>query len=407
MAFGGFGRRFRGFGKLLYVKLRHEEQLQSPFATDWPWRFFVIPVAKCLEIPCLYLLKSNPHRFPKPITVAFAIVLTLHLPVLSALLAYGLVSSDLQHPGVLYWSNDYIGWIAVATIPMAIVAAYRFYVRLEPVLDSLHSEGTIKARDSDSYRAYKRDLLNAMNELRLQPVIIAITVLFGIGTLPWEPWIGYEIHWATLLPPAVEVWIYFFILMIVFSTLTFTWKCWVIWHKVRVLTTAGNVEFQIQERHPDTCGGLRAITDLWLHVPVVVASLGFAIFSATAVNEAWGEPISMFQIILYTALGPFLCLVPLFSIHNMMVKYRDRKVRTYANELDDCILKIQSEIRSAGSTGFQLNTLLGLEQFKRASYEHAKHLPTWPLSLSIWQKFVAIYFAPLLIPILDIVNRVT
>lgn len=162
------------------------------------------------------------------------------------------------------------------------------------------------------------------------------------------------------------------------------------------------LEFGVQPRHPDQCGGLKPLGD-WCLVIAFLLLLPAFYFSYWGVAitffpadwtrvaaDVWGGWYRQLLVVL-SVVAVFLFVQPLYSIH-LQMESRRREIQSELDELSHKIDEIVLELRTKADTltPEQGKQRLEMLEFMQKVYEQNKQVPTWPFDAgSLWRFVVA------------------
>ncbi|MBI2860586.1 MAG: hypothetical protein HYX91_03645 [Chloroflexi bacterium] len=356
------------------------------YERDWPYRFAAY-LAALVEHP--FRSGEAGAKPPSAWTVGLLVFIVADIvAVMGAALGrtiWGGVDIPLSRDYVAFY--DFVFW------PLSAGIVFSLYARVYPIFDQLYAEKVIGPEDDTSYASFKAGLNRRLNSVWPQALFLAIVVVHAFFWLPSIGQIGQTV-WIDKFPLGIKVWLVAWLEASVFSLQYFAYRALVLISAIGRLCHQQGLEIHIQDYHPDGCGGLKRLSNLWLSVHYMVVATGIWIFSYAVFWAQWTNPILVFGAVVYGLLAPALFIGPFWPIHKVMVKNRDEKVAGAARRLQEATTVIAEQSAVLSPADERLTRLLQHAVYCRESYGMARSLPTWPFTLGIGGKFVATYVIP-------------
>ena len=161
----------------------------------------------------------------------------------------------------------------------------------------------------------------------------------------------------------------------------------------------------LQNNHPDQCGGLEPLGNfcLWNAFIVTIAGLFFGCWLIFGPGSPFNKTIEPYitkyrffsLITIFVAIITFI--LPLLSIHLYMLK-KKTKIKSQMNILNQRIteennLLLDKVDKIDPAEGDEI--LKKIEQMRKI-YNNYQKMPTWPINIKIWTKFIASQIVPIL-----------
>lgn len=364
----------------------------SAYRTDWPWRISVLPLARLVETPFYWSAGLQHQPIPKLATIGLVVLFVGPGVILANAWASNALTPELADIRPL--TRDYVAWGLAVLTPITVATAFDFYLRVFEVFYALERERVISDSTTTSFSDFIKRIDRTLNSLAIQPFLLGFVVFANIMMYRNIRDPGQQ-AWIAELSIGAQTWLHVAFSLVLFSTLTFAWKCLVVWLEIRKLGTSNGLDLRVREHHPDGCGGLSQLSKLWLRVHFVMVAVGLVVFVGNAWNDTWTNPDAIAGMILYGVFAPILFIGPFFPVHSKMVQYKATRLSKTLQEWERIKEQVQELTAIQGTDPRQLDALVRLSELRRKAYEDTRGLPTWPFSGPILRWFMGSFLVPI------------
>lgn len=308
-------------------------------------------------------------------------------------------TNPLKIPGqVMFYTGFIAAGLALAAFNILMGKLYSTFNCLNQrgILSKLREDGTsyLEADFQAEYKKFLYELGWALNHKNQWIMAVFFMVLVLTWYLYGRPISSFATKPILIVGVLVEILISFMIGFMAWRMVVVSFKVWKL---------PSHFSLNLNINHPDQCGGMEPLGNLCLWNALIISCAGVYLGGWIAIgpNTAFRDealvytPIFRGLLLIPVSLAIISFILPLWNTHRVMVE----KKKEIQFQLDDLVRKIYKEERELLEladrlTPDEVEKRIQKIETKRKIYVQNQKIPTWPISLSIFGKFIASQIVP-------------
>jgi hypothetical protein len=364
--------------------------------------------------------QNNFHLFPLGFdTFCFDhwywLIIGFIVPFIMLIITFDVRYAQLCPQCALYYDVNSVlsNWMLlslVVALSLALLTFNTWRRNIPSTFQALLNKRRIYAHNQDTEVAQEyRTFLNAYQSTLLSHkryVVIAIPVIFTFifQLYIWSTWSNFG-RWDALL--SIDNWLTVILIIVAYLFISYffgigIWAMGVTGLYVKKLTE--KFELTILYNHPDNCGGLKILGNfcLGMAIPILIGAIFLGIWSiGVSIHEGINNIFAYVFLIVFTLpLAAIAFFVPLWNIHNQMIKKRDVDYDNFAALVE----KVEEKIQSALHDGSIDEAKVARDEMEIVQALNPGKIgyPTWPFD----RRILLTFLAPQIIPILSLIVQI-